>query len=76
MPGLNDRFEKEKTETKYRWETLYVIPLLSLVEVNHLQPILYMSKIMVHIYSENERINQFAIGFMINLSLHIINVFR
>ena len=34
-----------------------------------------MSKIMVHIYSTENTIHQFAIGYMINPSLHINRVF-
>ena len=32
----------------------------------HRQPILHMSKIMVHCYYKDETINQFSIGYMIN----------
>ena len=55
----NDIIEKrkEKIKTKYRRETLDVIPLFPLVGVNHSQPILHMSVIMVHIYSTYECIN-------------------
>ena len=39
---------------------------MPLVGVNHCQPILYMSKRMVHCYSIDETINQFSTGYMIN----------
>ena len=42
---------------KDKWETLDVIPLMPLVGVNHYQPILHMSKKMVHCYSIYESIN-------------------
>ena len=35
-----------------------------------------MSKIMVHLFSTDERINPFAIGYMINPSFHVHKVFR
>ena len=35
-----------------------------------------MLKIMVHIYYIDDSINQFAIGYMINPSLHVDKVFR
>ena len=57
-------------------ETLDVIRLLPLLGVNHRQYILHMSKIMVHFYSINDSINQFAIGYMINPSLNFNKVFR
>ena len=53
-----------------------VIPLLPLLGVNHRQPILYMSKILVYLYGTDKHVNQFAVGFMINLSLHVKRVFR
>ena len=40
----NDRIGKKWTETKYRWEKIDVIPLLTLVGLNHHQPIIQMSK--------------------------------
>ena len=52
---------KEKIEIKYIWETLDIIPLFTLVGVNYCQPILHTSKIMVHIYSIDDSINQFSI---------------
>ena len=46
------------------------------VGVNHCQPILNISKIMVHCYSIDEGINQFAIGYMLNPPLNSNKVFR
>ena len=50
--------------------------LIPLEGINHLQPILHMSKIMVHCYYTDESINQFAIGYMIYYSLNCNKVFR
>ena len=47
----------EKKSGKDKWETLDVIPLLPLVGVNYIQPILHMSKRMVHCYYTDETIN-------------------
>ena len=47
-----------------------------LVGVNNCQPILHMSKRMVHCYSKDEIINKCAIGYMINSSLNCNKVFR
>ena len=55
---------------------MYVIPILSLIGVNHRQPIIHMSKRMVYLYTIHEQINQFAIGYIINHPLHINKVFR
>ena len=44
--------------------------------VNHRLPILHLSKIMVHIYTTEKTIHQFAIGYMINPYLHFNKVFR
>ena len=44
--------------------------------VNHRQPILNISKGMVHLYSSDDRMNQFSIGYITNPSLHVNKVFR
>ena len=49
---------------------------MPLVGVNNCQPILHMSKRMVHCYSKDEIINKCAIGYMINPSLNCNKVFR
>ena len=48
---------------------------MPLVGVINLQPILHMSKIMVHCYSTDEIIIQFAIGYTINPSLNCNKLF-
>ena len=60
---------------KDKWETPAIIPLIPLVGVDHSQTILHMPKIMVHCYTTDETINQFAIGYMINPSLNCNKVF-
>ena len=35
-----------------------------------------MSKILVYLYTTEKRINQFAIGYIINPKIHVNNVFR
>ena len=67
--------EKKKVPGKDKWETLPVIPLITLVGVNNCQPILHMSKIMIRYYSTDETINQFSIDCMINPSLDCNKVF-
>ena len=74
MQGNDDRIGKKYQAKIYG--KINVIPLLPLLGVNNLQPILYMYKILVYIYTTDERINKFAIGYMINPTLHINNVFR
>ena len=77
MGGDMIELEKYNKKTvKDKWEIPAIIPLLPLVGVNNLQPILHTSKIMVHCYTIDENINQFAIGYMINPSLKFNNVFR
>ena len=68
--------EKKKVPGKDIWVTLDVIPLLILVGVNHRQPILHISKIMVHTYSIDDIINKFAIGYMTKPSLQFNKVSR
>ena len=49
---------------------------MPLVGVNNHQPILHMSKKMVHCYYKYENIIQFEIGYMINPPHHFNKVFR
>ena len=53
-----------------------VIPILPLLGVNHSQPILHMSKILVYLYTTYKQINPSAIGYMIKPTLHVNKVFR
>ena len=48
---------------------------MPLVGVNNPQPILNMSKIMVHCYYTDETIHKFAIGYMNNPSLNCNKLF-
>ena len=68
--------EKKIIPEKYEWWLPDVIPLMPIVEVNHCLTILYMSKKMVHIYTTENTIHQFAISYIINPSLSINRVFR
>ena len=68
--------EKKTNPAKDKWELPAVTTLMEIVGVNHSLPILHMSKIMVHIYSTEKTIHQFAIGYMINPSLRINRIFR
>ena len=61
----------KKNPANDRWELPAFIPLMPIVGVNHRLPILYMSKIMVHIYTTDKTVHQFSIDYMINPSLHI-----
>ena len=71
-------FEKEKKKNpgNDKWELLDVIPLMPLLGVTNHQPILHMSKIIVHYYSTDEINNQFSIGYMIIPSLNCNKLFR
>ena len=68
--------EKKKVPGKDKWETPATIPLIPLVGLNHRQDILHMPRIMVHYYSTDETINQFATGCIINPSLNCNKVLR
>ena len=74
--GKNYRIGKiNKLPLKDKWETPSIIPLILLVGLNHLQPLLRMSKRMVHCYTTDETINKFSIGYMINRSLNCNKLF-
>ena len=57
-------------------ETIDVISILPLLGINHRQPLIHMSKILVCIYTTEKKINQFSIGYMTNPSLRVNKVFR
>ena len=68
--------ENNKDPAKDKWELPSVIPLMTIVGVNHCLTILHMFKIMVHIYTTENTIHQFSIVYMINPSLHINKMFK
>ena len=49
---------------------------MPIVGVNHCLPILYIYKIMVHFYTTENTIYLFAIGYMINPSIHFNKIFK
>ena len=66
----------KKNLAKDKWEIPAVITLMTLLGVNHGIPILHMPKRMVYIYSTDNTVHKFAIGYMINPSLHINKIFK
>ena len=78
MWGKNDRIGKRKQtiKAKDKWELRAVIPIMLIVGVNNCLTLLYLSKIMVHIYVTDKTVHKFAIGYMINPSLNINKMFK
>ena len=76
--GKNYRIgkRKQKITEKDEWELTAGIPLMPIVGVNHCLRILHLFKILVHIYTTENTINQFSIGYMINPSIHFNKVFK
>ena len=58
--------ENKKIDTKYIWETIDIIPLLPLLVVNHRQPIIQMSKVMVYIYTTDEKLINLQLIIQLN----------
>ena len=50
--------------------------LFPLVGVNNRQLIFHMSKILIYINNTGKRIDQFAVGYIFNLILHVKKVLR
>ena len=50
--------------------------MFPLLGANHRLPLLHMAKIFIHLPEKNERINEFAIGYMINPILHANKAFK
>ena len=67
---------RKETPSKDKWVYCDVIPLLTLLGVNHGPPLLHTSKTFFYINSTEERINQFSILYMINPTLHVNKLFR
>ena len=68
--------KKIRIESKYRQEAIDFFPLLPLIGLNHSQPIINIPKRMVYLYTTYEKINKLAIGYIINPSLQVDNMFR
>ena len=68
--------DHNKVPAKDKWEIPSIIPLITIVGVDHCLPILHMSKRMVHCYTTGKTINQFAISYIIKPSLKFNNAFR
>ena len=49
---------------------------MPIVGVNNRLPLLHMSKRMVHIYTTGKTIHHFVIGYMINPSLKLRQIFK
>ena len=62
--------------SKDKWELPAAIPLMPIVGANYRLPILHMSKRMVCLYRIEKTVHQFAIGYMINPSIHINRIFK
>ena len=43
---------------------------------NHRLPLLHMAKMVLYLHEVNERFNEFAIGYMINPTLHVNKAFK
>ena len=52
------------------------IPLYSLLEVNHCSPLLNIYKNVFYINSTEKRMNQFAIGYLVNHTINVTKLFR
>ena len=50
--------------------------MFPLLGVNHRITLLHMSNILVYIYNIEERINEFAISYMVNTTLHVNKSFK
>ena len=64
-----------KNSAKDKWELPVFIPLMTIVGVNHYLSLLYLFKMMIHIYTTEKTIHQFAICYMINPSLRFNKIF-
>ena len=68
--------KNEKIKNKDKWNDCHHFLIFPLLGANHRLPLLHMDKISIWIEENMERINQFDIGYMINIALHVNKSFK
>ena len=63
--------KNEKNKNKDRWDYCHHFPILPSLGANHCLPLLHMAKFFIWINETSERINEFAIVYMINPTFHV-----
>ena len=68
--------ENKKIKNKYRLNYCHNMPMLSLLGANNFLPLFHMDNFFIWIEETEKRINEFAIGYMINPGLNVNKAFR
>ena len=68
--------DNKKLINKYKCNYCHHFPILSLLGINNHLPLLHISKRFVYLHHIEERINEFAISFMLNPTLHVNKSFK
>ena len=63
--------DNKKIKNKDRWNYFHHMPMLSLLGENHRLPLFHMAKHFIWLDETKKRINEFTIGYMINLGLNV-----
>ena len=69
-------YKKETIETKDKWNQINILDMQSLLGTNCRRPLLHMSKSYIWLEGKNQRINEFSIGYMMNIYLNSNKAFR
>ena len=67
---------QKKKQSQNKWNRLNLIQIQSLLGTNHHLPLSHMAKRYIWLEEANERINEFSIGYMMNLNLSINKGFK
>ena len=68
--------KNEKIKNKDRWKYCHNFPILPVLGVNHSLPLLHIAKSYIWINETSGHINESAIGYMINPTLHVNKSFK
>ena len=69
-------YEDKTIQTKDKWNQLNPMDIQSLLGANHILPFSHMAKSYIWLEETNKRINEFSIGYMMNLNLIMNKDFR
>ena len=67
---------KKIIETKEKWNQLNIIDIKYLLGTNYCLPLSHKAKSYIWPEEKNQLINEFSIGYMMNLNLNMNKVFR
>ena len=68
--------KNEKIKNKDRCNYCHQFPILTFLGDNHHLTLLYIAKTILYLHETSKRIDEFAIGYMINITLNANKSFK